>query len=195
MELQLAKQDVSIWTEIKDTLVDAFRAQFSFLQGDPLGFFDVVSKELDDKITARIITPDRVRATLVKFLNSGLDKVIWSPHDQQKTWESFKKIGNSLEYLHRAHVIPDHLDVNDLYWSLVERYCYFLDLVGTQLTEETCQLIKRDIAEKNVSWLLAGEQEKGITTKMERLAHAVIETDARVMAYKTGIFTEKVFAH
>ncbi len=193
LELQLAKREFSLWGEIKDTLVDRFKSQFSFLQDDPLGFFEHVSKELDEKITTNIISPERARATLVKFLNSGLDKIIWSPDDQERTWESFKKLGGSLEYLHKTRVIPDPLDVNDLYWSLVERYCYFLELVGTQLNLETCQRIKKDIAEKNISWLLTSEQEKGITTKLEKIAHAVMETEARILAKNNGIFTEKMF--
>ena len=191
LEMQLAKREFGLWSEIKNSLVESFKAQFSFLQADPLGFFDHISKELDEKINRNVISPERARATLVKFLNSSLDKVIWSPDDQERTWDSLKKIGRSIEYLQATQVIPDHLDANDLYWSLIERYCYFLELVGTKLNLETIQYIKRDIAEKNVPWLLASEQEKGITTKLERLAQSVIETEARILAKNNGIFTEK----
>ena len=191
LELQLAKRSFGLWGDIKEILVERFKSQFSFLQDNPLGFFDYVAKELDEKIQANVISPERARATLVKFLNSGLDKIIWSPDDQERTWESFKKIGSSLEYLHKTHVIPDHLDVNDLYWSLVERYCYFLELVGTKLNLETCQLMKRDLMEKNIPWLLTSEQERGITTKIEKIARTVMETEARILAKNNGIFTEK----
>ncbi len=191
LELQLAKQQFGLWTEIKDILLERFKSQFSFLQDNPLGFFDYVAKELDEKISTNVISPERARATLVRFLNSALDKIIWSPDDQEKTWESFKKIGNSLQYLHATQVIPDHLDVNDLYWSLIERYCYFLELVGTKLNLETCQLMKNDLAEKKIDWLLTSEQEKGITTKLEKIAHAILETETRILAKNNGIFTEK----
>ncbi len=191
LELQLAKQEFGLWKEIKDLLIERFKSQFSFLQDNPLGFFDYVAKELDEKINTNVISPERARATLVRFLNSALDKIIWSPDDQEKTWESFKKIGNSLHYLHTAQVIPDHLDINDLYWSLIERYCYFLELVGTKLNLETCQLMKHDLAEKKIDWLLISEQEKGITTKLEKIAHAILETETRIIAKNNGIFTEK----
>lgn len=193
LELQLAYKDLALMDEIKNTLIGSFKAQFSFLQEDPIGFFDHLSKELNETIHTQAISPERARNTLIKFFNSALDKAIWSPDDQLGTWHSFKKIGATIEYLHTIRVIPDRFDANDLYWSLVERYCYFLELVGTKLKLETLQAIKQDIMTSTPSWLMTEEQEAGITNKLEKLARVIAATETRVIAHNNGIFTETVF--
>lgn len=191
-EHQLAQQEFSLWAEIKKSLMHTFRTRFAFLQQNPLGFFDDVSKELADKVSLQVTTPDRVRFTLLRMLTSSCDKLVWSPHDQINTWKSFKTIGNTIEHLHKKKVIPDELDANDLYWSLVERYTYFMELVGSQLTLETCQTIKDDIKEHKVAWLETSEQEAGLQTKVERLAQTLIATEAKIRAGKMGLITDGI---
>lgn len=189
---QLAQQKFSLWQEIKDSLMDTFKVRFSFLQENPLGFFEDISKEIADKVTVQMTTPDRVRFTLLRFLTSSCDKLIWSPHDQQKTWETFKSIGNTIEELHKTKVIPDELDAHDLYWSLVERYAYFMELVGSQLNLETCQIIKEDIKDHKIAWLETQELEAGLQTKVERLAEVLITTEAKIRAGKMGLITDGI---
>ncbi len=191
-EHQLAQQKFSLWQEIKDSLMDTFKTRFSFLQENPLGFFEDISKEIAEKVTVQMTTPDRVRFTLLRLLTSSCDKLIWSPHDQEKTWESFKSIGATIEQLHKKKVIPDELDANDLYWSLVERYAYFMDLVGSDLSLATCLKIRADIQEHAISWLEAPEQEAALQTKIERLAEAVIQTETKIRARQQGLITDGI---
>jgi hypothetical protein len=191
-EHQLAQKDFSLWKEIKTSLMTTFKTRFSYLQQNPMGFFDDISKDIAQKVSLQITTPDRVRYSLLRMLTSSCDKVVWSPSDQEQTWASFKTIGSSIERLHNKKVIPDDLDTNDLYWSLVERYAYFLDLVGSQLTLETCEKIKQDIREHKITWLQAPEQETGLQTKVERLAEVLLETEAKIRAGSFGLITDGV---
>ena len=57
-EHQLAQQKFSLWQEIKDSLMDTFKTRFSFLQENPLGFFEDILKEIAEKVTVQITTPD-----------------------------------------------------------------------------------------------------------------------------------------
>jgi hypothetical protein len=191
-EQQLAQKDFCLWQEIKNNLISSFKKRFSFLQKNPSGFFEDVSKELASKISLELTSPDRVRFTLLRMLTSSCDKLVWSPNDQTKTWESVKKIGAIIERLHKKKVIPDELDANDLYWSLIERYAYFLELVGNRLTMKTCQKIKQDLQDKSCSWLSCAEQEAGLQTKTERLAEALLETEIKIRAGQTGILTDGI---
>lgn len=186
----LAAEPFSFLQESKIFLSQAFREKISFAQNDPLGFFEYVSKNLAREVDIRITTPERVRATCMRFLTCTTDKIIWAPSDQTQTWHSFKKLGTTFESLHQAKVIPDELDVNELYWSLVERYCYFLKLTGTRLSLETCSTIKQDLADRSISWLLHKEQESVLETKMERLMMAVLETEAKIHAGTQGVITD-----
>ncbi len=186
----LAVVPFSFWQESKHFLSQAFREKFSFAQNDPLGFFEYVSKNLAREVDIHITTPERVRATCMRFLTCTTDKIIWAPSDQVQTWHSFKKLGNAFQDLHQTKVIPDDLDVNELYWSLVERYCYFLKLTGTRLSLETCSAIKQDLADRSIPWLLHKEQESVLETKMERLMVAVLETEAKIHAGTQGVITD-----
>lgn len=191
-QAHLAVTPFSLWQESKHLLSTAFREKFSFAQKDPLGFFEYVSKHLASEVQTNMITPERVRATCMRFLSGTTDKIIWTPSAQAETWRSFKKIGDSFHALHLAKVIPDELDANELYWSLIERYCYFLKLAGTRLSLETCKVIKQDLADRSIPWLLQKEQESVLETKMERLTVAVLETEAKIHAHSQGIITDKL---
>ena len=186
----LAVTPFSLWQESKHLLSQAFREKFSFAQKDPLGFFEYVSKNLAHEVQINMITPERVRATCMRFLSCTTDKIIWSPSDQIETWRSFKKIGDNFHALHLKKVIPDELDANELYWSLIERYCYFLKLTGTRLSLDTCRTIKQDLSDRSIPWLLQKEQESVLETKMERLTVAVLETEAKIHAHSQGIITD-----
>ena len=191
-ETHLAVTPFSLWQESKHLLSQAFREKFSFAQKDPLGFFEYVSKNLAHEVQVNMITPERVRATCMRFLSCTTDKIIWSPSDQAETWRSFKKIGDNFHALHLKKVIPDELDANELYWSLIERYCHFLKLTGTRLSLDTCKIIKQDLADRTIPWLLQKEQESVLETKMDRLTVAVLETEAKIHAHSQGIITDKL---
>ncbi len=191
-EAHLAVTPFSLWQESKHLLSQAFREKFSFAQQDPLGFFEYVSKNLAHEVQINMITPERVRATCMRFLSCTTDKIIWAPSDQAETWRSFKKIGNHFHTLHLKKVIPDEFDANELYWSLIERYCHFLKLTGTRLSLDTCKTIKQDLAEKSIPWLLQKEQESVLETKMDRLTLTVLETEAKIQAHLQGIITDKL---
>ncbi len=191
-EYQLAQKETPLWHGLKDHITSTFKTKFSSLQKQPMQFFEDLSKELSTKLTVENSTPERVRFTLLRLLTSTCDKLVWSPTDQAQTWNSFKAIGSTLERLHKKKVIPDELDANDIYWSLIERYAYFLELVGSQLSLETCGKIKSDLKENNLTWLQIPEQEPGLQTKVERLAEVLLETEAKIRANKYGLITDTV---
>lgn len=180
----------SLWKSFKNTLSQTFREKFSYAQQDPLGFFEYVSKNLESQVTHQIITPLRVRGIFLRFLTHTTDKLLWSAQDQELTWESFKKLGNIFHQLHTKGVIPDPLDANELYWSLVERYCYFLKLTGTQLSLDACKMIKRDLLHEPLVWMHQKEQESMLETKIERILTALLETEAKIHAKQQGIVTD-----
>lgn len=190
LEEHLAAKQYSMWHSFKQTLSQSFREKFLLAKQDPLGFFEYVSKDLASQVTNHITTPTRVRATLLRFLTHTTDKVIWAPSDQEYSWQSFKKLGEAFHNLHTKQVIPDALDANELYWGLVERYCYFLKLAGTQLNLETCKAIKKDLMENSPLWLRHREQETVLETKMERLMVTIMETEAKLHAKDHGIITD-----
>lgn len=180
LEQMLPQQDKqSFWKDIKKTLWTTFQNKFSFLQQNPMGFFEDISDEIIQKVQIHVSSPEKLRGSTLRFVEGGVDKLVWSPYDQLETWKSFKNIGNSLTHLYEKNIITDQYDVNELYWGLVERYCYFLELTGPLLSKETIQEIHKDIMSQKIAWLNTEEQEEGLEKKHERLAQALIETQAK----------------
>lgn len=192
LEKHLAEKPFSLWQEFKHTLSEGFRTKFGAAKNDPLGFFEHLSKDMASQVSTYITIPTRVRTTVFRFLVCNADKLIWCPTDQVETWHLFKKIGDKCYNLHTKKVIPDELDANELSWTLIERYCHFLKLAGTQLTLETCSAIKKDLSENPIVWLDTKEQETLLQTKRERLTLALMETEARIHAKEHGVMTDLI---
>lgn len=183
-------EEQSLWKEIKKSLWQNFRNKFAFLTSDPMGFFEDVSDEIIKKVKINATTPDRLRSMIVRFVGTALDKTVWCPDDKELTWKSFKTLGAQIAALHEKNILTDEYDLNDLYWSLIERYCNFLELSGSALSLEACELMKADLINKKINWIQLAEQEEGIETKQERLAQALLETEAKVRIRKEGIITD-----
>lgn len=180
---QLFPQEQPLWQGIKKILWENFCKKFSFFKSDPSTFLETISQEVVDYITHQSSTPERIRSVFIRFLTTTIDKLAWVVDDQYNTWTVFRSIGDSINYLHQNGAIPNEQDCNELYWGLIERYCYFLELNGSMLKQETCASIKHDLLTGKVPWLTIKEQEYGVTTKAERIAQALLETEAKVLAF------------
>ncbi len=180
----LFEEKPSLWKDIKKLLWTSFKDRFAFLQEKPMDFFEDVSDQILKEVKAQVTTPEKLRTTTVRFLSGGVDKLAWCPEDQQETWSSFKTLGTQLTTLHEKNIIEDPLDLNELYWGLIERYCYFLELAGPALSLDMCLSMKQDITSGALQWLKTQEQEAGLETKAERLMMAIIETEAKIRLFK-----------
>ncbi len=184
------QEKVSFWQRVNDILWESFKNNFSFLKRDPLSFFETISKEIVQTVKQEVTTPDRLRGVITRFIGTGIDKLAWCPDDQLATWKSFKTIANRLALLYEKNVITDPRDLNELYWGLIERYCYFLELTASHLSLDTCLAIRADLNTTSLALFAMEEQEEGIETKKERFIQALIETEARVRMTKEGFLSE-----
>lgn len=181
----------SIWQSIKKTLWDNLSHKFASFKEDPVTFLDDVSQEIEKQISVTATTPEKTRQTLMRLFTTTIDKLAWVASDQYNSWKTFRSIGDSISYLHEQGVIKEKEDCNELYWALIERYCYFLELNGSMLNLDACHAIKQDLLTGKLPWLSLKESEEHITNKAERIAQAIIETEAKVLAmHHEGHLTE-----
>lgn len=178
----LFPEEQPLWQGIKKILWDNFCKKFSFFKSDPSTFLENIAQEIDEHIALKATTPERLRSVFMRLLTSTIDKLAWVIDDQYQTWTVFRSIGESITYLHEQGALPNEQDCNELYWGLVERYCYFLELNGSSLKQETCAMIKQDLLTGKVPWLTTKEQEQSVTTKAERIVQALLETEAKILA-------------
>ena len=167
LECHFVKTPVSLVSEVKMAckriMYDLFLSKFGFFKNDPDSFFDDLSASLLQEFTKSqymqtTLDKEQVRQQVIRFLEIALNKVLWSPYDEQEVWIHVKRTS---EYLHQllGTSILNADDLDDLYQSLIARFIYFLDLAGSELNLETIDMIKADILEKRLLLFTLKEQE------------------------------------
>jgi hypothetical protein len=147
---------------------------------------DRVERELQ-KFESR----ERLRQIIIRFLELSLNKLIWNPKTPESIWQSFLTLANNLQILGAYGVINHMDDLDDFLWSLVHRFCYFLDLTGSVLPLELYEEIEHDLQNGLIFFLEAQEQDFGIKTKKEILAATLLHAKTKAYAYqKKGLFTQ-----
>lgn len=164
-------------SKTKQIIFDAIEADFDRFKNDPEEFITTLADSIVEEIVnPSVPTAREVSEMAVRFIESALDKVIWDPRDQEYTWESVKLIAQQLEVLHDHNIIIYEKDLNHLLWSLISRFCYFVEISGNDLSMACYQIIKEDINDcaARAPFLLKEELEAYSLTKKDRLMEVVL---------------------
>jgi hypothetical protein len=121
---------------------------------------------------------------VLRFLEVGLSKLIWNPHEQEKTWESVKSISHHLATLMKYNIVDDLNDVDELFWTLIHRYRYFLELHNTTMPLSCYAKIKRDIRTQKLMLFELEEQEPFLQSKASCLMHTILAQEAKKRAHE-----------
>lgn len=175
-------------------LYETFLAKYDNFKKNPKDFFDALSHEILDTFHQDVpslqnedISADELRKTIIRFLECSVAKLIWSPDEHGKVWQNVKTIAKHFETLVEYNIITDSNDLDDLYWSLIHRFCYFLQLASPELPVEFYEEIKNDLASTELLLLELEEQEELIETKRDCLTQAIFEGQARKQAIDMGV--------
>jgi hypothetical protein len=162
--------------------------KFDYHKLDPTAYFDDLSHSIlnDTHDLADDITVDEFRKSLFTFFELALNKFIWSPHEYSQAWHNIKTVTGQLHQLYDAHVIKDQEDLNDLFVSILERFCLYLDLSFAEIPADFYTRLHHDIEAKNL-FFLELESEEFFETKAQRLSRAVTMAEAKTRAYHQGI--------
>jgi len=179
-------------TSLNDLFYTSFLKGFSLFKKNPDAFFDDLSEsileEVRDNVTDNHLDHEQFRQSIIRFLEITINKLIWCPSDGIDSWKSVKLFAYQFEKLHEADII-DEDELDDFYRSLVERFCYFLNVHGSSITLETVEIIRKEIASKKLHFLKLEERETYLETKSKRLERALLTTEAKIHAHAQGIVT------
>jgi hypothetical protein len=100
-----------------------------------------------------------------------------------------KKTCSHLARFTHDGILQDTDYVDDLFWSLTHRLCFFIDLCNTSLPASFYKTVQQDLVKKNVLLCKLDEQEKVITSKSDLLMQSLVAGEARTRAYERGIVT------
>lgn len=157
----------------------SFMTQFDEFKTSPDTFLKNLSAQIEDAA--------ELRKLVMLFLDTTLSKLIWSPADQFDTWQSTKLIADQLHALYKRNIISDLDDLNSLCITLLERYCFFLDIASSHFDIQTFEKIKEDINNCRTPLLDLEEQESLIETKLQRFTRCLMEVEAKARAREAGI--------
>jgi len=164
---------------VNEMLLATLVRDFAGFKANPGTFLESVSADIEDAV--------ELRKVFMFFLETSLNKLVWSPQDQDRTWENVKRIAQQLQTCHKQQMIANLDDLNSLYISLIERFCFFLDITNAQLPSACYQRIKEDVTGAQLAFLEIPEQEKCLETKSQRILRAVYEGETKARAREQGI--------
>ena len=171
-------------------LYSRFISQFKSFKDNPVDFLDSLSHDIVTTIDQREITPpadpthaEELRKVTLMFLETGLSRLIWNPADLDETWRSVKRIADDLSKLFDHNVIVDQEDLNDLFRTLIERYCLFIDITGADLPIDFFDRVKQDIEAQSLLFLDL-EEEDDVESKAERLMRSLVHAQQKAICKK-----------
>lgn len=135
---------------------------------------------------------ERLRQTIIRFIDNALSRMLWQPTMFESIWPAFMSTADHIYTLARKNIINHMDDVDDLCWSLVHRFCYFLELYGSTLPRAFYDDIERQITDGEVFFLEVGEQDEGVTSKKDILMQALLNAKTKSIAFeKSGLITDQ----
>lgn len=176
-------------------LYSTFLSKYDYFKKSPQEFFDDLSQEILNALQQEItlihddVNVDQLRQSMIRFLEIGLNKLVWNIGEHEKIWDSVKTISQNLEKLMEFNLIDDANDLDDLYWSLIHRFCYFIDMTGSELPFDFYEKIKTEVSAQQLLMLDLEEQEASLETKSEKLMNVIVMAQAKKKATDHGIIT------
>lgn len=178
----IIEHDLTLLERLQQTVTsivyNKFTKDFATCKADPEQFLNDLTYRIVNA-TAQEVTTEQLRQMIIRFLEVGLSKLIWNPQDQEKTWESVKSISSNLATLMKSNIVDDLNDIDELHWTLVHRYRYFLELHHTSMPLACYAHIKRDIRTKKLLLFELEEQEPFLQTKASCLMNTVLTQEAK----------------
>lgn len=185
--IKTSKDILAMQTQVNELLYSRFLSQFKSFKNDPTEFLKTISADivtsLEQHDVPQLNDPlaiEELRKTTLMFIDTGLSKLIWNPEDQYETWHATKKIAKDLHALFEQHIITDQDDLNDLFRTLIERYCLFLDLTGTHLSKDFFDRVKKDINAQSLTFLTL-EEEEDVESKSQRLMRSLTQAQQKTV--------------
>ena len=135
---------------------------------------------------------------VIQFIELLINKMVWYPQEPETIWQSVISVAHKIHLLGAAHIINHQDDIDDLIWSLVQRFCYFLrnvdkfiDTPETYLSPDFFTEIEHDIDNHLVFFVEDAELDHGIKSKKQHLLEALaIAKEKSLKLAQLGIVSE-----
>lgn len=125
------------------------------------------------------------------FLARGISNLVWSPADQAETWKLVKTIACQLEKCTEYYMLDEEM-LDDLFWVLLQRYAYFIDMCAPDLEQAFFDSVYHDLKTETAALWMVEEREEFITTKLAYLRNVLMEAEIKSRTSASGLLINTV---
>ncbi|MBP6869258.1 hypothetical protein KBC04_00005 [Candidatus Babeliales bacterium] len=171
------KKEASFLDELQKSLKarfsNIFSTYFSYFQKSPDAFLDALSEQIAKKTnevqTQQHVEVEQIKKDVQRFLETCMNKLIWSPTDGYEAWVSINELATKAEMFLDRKLLSDVDALDDICWSLLHRFAYFIEVSADEIPEDVFVKIVHDIYNEKLILLAIDEQEELITGKKDFL--------------------------
>lgn len=167
-------------------LIGNFTNKYDVFQLNPTSFLREMACTINKSIKKEFEIL-QARYEVVRFIETHLDRLIWSPEDGIETWRNVEDIAKKLTNIFEDNLLDDINLLDDFYESLVGSYSRFITITDSMLSNEFYEQLKSEL-QQNSSVLFILLQEDGvIETRNEYLLRVVLRAYSRKQAQDHGV--------
>lgn len=169
-----------------NVLYSKFSTEYDSFRQDPNTFLQNISTNIVT-IAQEEITQEQLRQNIIRFCEIALSKLIWDPTTHEKTWFITKRIAEQLATLLEYNILDDTNDLEDLHITLLNRYCYFIELTATDMPLSFFTSLKNDLASHDSVLFALVEQDNILESKLAYMQRTLIEAETAAYRHQAGL--------
>lgn len=171
---------------INSALYGKFSTEYESFRQDPEAFLRTLSTDITTLAQEEMVQ-EQVRQSLIRFCEVALSKLIWDPTAHEATWFTTKRIGEQLARLLECNILDDTNDLEDLHATLLNRYCYFIDITSTDMPSSFFAAIKNDLKSNDIVLFALAEQDGILESKLAYMQRTLIEAETAAYRHQAGL--------
>lgn len=173
----LEKKEANFLSEmqiaLKNKLSEMFARYFNVFQKSPDTFMnslaEQIAKQTSQTVTQQHIEIEQIKKDVLRFFEICANKLIWSSKDDIQTWYCCNRLAHECQICLENSVLCDANALDDMCWSIIHRYCYFVDLSKDILSKDFYAQVLHDLQTKPLLLTALEEQEQLMISKKDHL--------------------------
>lgn len=171
---------------VNGILFQSLSNHYDIFKKNPEQFLNSISQTITT-IAQEEIAIEQLRVALIRFLETGLNKLVWGYDTIETSWENIKNLSKHLADLIALKILDDPCDLDDIYWSLLTRYCYFLEIHATTISMQFYENLEKELDQDLPFIVSLDEQESFIESKNAYFRRTIRNCKTKQSAFQRGI--------
>ncbi|HLJ30861.1 MAG TPA: hypothetical protein VKU36_00335 [Candidatus Babeliales bacterium] len=171
---------------VNTMLYAKFSNEYDAFRQDPDLFLQHISSHIVAMAHEELVQ-EQLRQSMIRFCEIALSKLVWNPIAQEETWHITKKIAEQLATFLEYNILDDTNDLDDLHWTLLNRYCYFIELTTGDMPAEFYQAVRSDMQRNDIVLFALQEQDYIVEPKRSYMQRTLLEAETSVLAQQIGL--------